>query len=138
MICTSLTSTLISLLFHKHIQGTKSDYLFNSKEQWLRLVYNLPREMACDLIDWSWTAQTSTSGPFKLFSAINISILMNGSDENEQNVNPPNEYTSKMYALRDIKKGEELLVIQVCIDYHVLLQTHIDTNKVTIPSLSYS
>ena len=49
-------------------------------------------------------------GPFKLFSAINISILMNGSDENEQNVNPPNEYTSKMYALRDIKKGEELLV----------------------------
>ena len=66
--------------------------------------------MACDLIDWSWTAQTSRDGPFKLFSAINISILMNGSDENEQNVNPPNEYTSKMYALRDIKKGEELLV----------------------------
>ena len=64
--------------------------------------------MACDLIDWSWTAQ-SEKGGFKLFSAINISILMNGSDENEQNVNPPNEYTSKMYALRDIKKNEELL-----------------------------
>ena len=91
-------------------QGTKSDYLFTSKEQWLRLVYNLPREMACDLIDWSWTAQNQKDGPFKLFSAINISILMNGSDKNEQNVNPPNEYTSKMYALRDIKKGEELLV----------------------------
>jgi len=66
--------------------------------------------MACDLIDWSWTAQQTKDGPFQLFSAINISILMNGSDVNEQNVNPPNEYTSKMYALRDIKKGEELLV----------------------------
>ena len=133
MICTSHLHS--SPLFHIQ-QGTKSDYLFNSKEQWIRLVYNLPREMACDLIDWSWTAQSEKGGPFKLFSAINISILMNGSDENEQNVNPPNEYTSKMYALRDIQKGEELLVSQVCIDYHKLLQTtHL---KVTISSLSSS
>lgn len=43
--------------------GTKSDYLFKSKEQWLRLAYNLPREMACDLIDWSWTAQSEKGDP---------------------------------------------------------------------------
>ena len=84
--------------------------------------------MACDLIDWSWTAQMEKDGPFKLFSAINISILMNGSDENEQNVNPPNEYTSKMYALRDIKKGEELLVSQVCI--HDFTNTYILTKVI--------
>jgi len=115
-------------------QGTKSDYLFTSKEQWLRLVYNLPRDMACDLIDWSWTAQTSKNGPFKLFSAINISILMNGSDLNEQNVNPPNEYTSKMYALRDIKKGEELLVSRPYRLSYAFANTYTLT-KVTISSL---
>ena len=41
--------------------GNKSDIQFPSDDDglaWRRLVFNLPRNKACDVIDWSWTAQT--------------------------------------------------------------------------------
>ena len=59
---------------------------------------------------WSWTQQTEENGEYKLFLAINISILFNnGGFEDTMNIKPPTSYSSKFYALRDIRKGEELL-----------------------------
>ena len=93
--------------------GSKSDIQFPSDDDglaWRRLVFNLPRNKACDVIDWSWTAQTEKGGKYKLFSAVDISVLCNGGNDDTINVNPLSEFTSEMYATRDIKKGEELLM----------------------------
>ena len=93
--------------------GNKSDIQFPSDDDglaWRRLVFNLPRNKACDVIDWSWTAQTEKGGKYKLFSAVDISVLCNGGNDDTINVNPLSEFTSEMYATRDIKKGEELLM----------------------------
>jgi len=59
--------------------------------------------------DWSWTMKTTKNGKYKIFSAINISILLNsGNSDDEVNINPESETSSKFYSLRDIKRGEEL------------------------------
>lgn len=54
--------------------------------------------------------KTTKNGKYKIFSAINISILLNsGNSDDEVNINPESETSSKFYSLRDIMKGEELL-----------------------------
>jgi hypothetical protein len=90
--------------------GTKSDIEFPGGEAWRLYILSLPRYRACDVIDWSWTQKTSRDGEYKIFSAMNISILLNGADYmHELNVKPLSNISSRFYALRDIKKGEELL-----------------------------
>ena len=89
--------------------GRKSDFIFPSAMAWRRYVFSLPRNKACDVIDWSWTQKKKKRGPYQLFSAMNISILLNGGDKDTVNINPRSSLSSKMYALRDIRKGEELL-----------------------------
>lgn len=90
--------------------GNKSDIVFPGGEAWRLYVLSLPRHRACDFIDWTWTQKTSSDGKYKIFSAMNISILFNGADDiHEMNVNPLSSISSLFYALRDIKKGEELL-----------------------------
>ena len=78
-----------------------------SADEWRKLAFALPQKMACDFSEWTWTQQTEKGGPYKIFTAFNISILMNGSKH--ANTMPPNSYSSKMYATRDIKKDEEIL-----------------------------
>ena len=91
--------------------GTKSDFVFPTGMSWRRLIFNLPQNAACDVIDWTWTQQTEENGEYKLFAPINISGLFNCGNWNADtmNVNPESSYSSKFYALRDIMKGEELL-----------------------------
>ena len=89
--------------------GTISDHLFPTGMSWRRLVFNVPINAACDVIDWTWTQQTEENGEYKLFAPINISGLFNGGNEDTMNINPPSSTSSKFYALKDIKKDEELL-----------------------------
>ena len=96
--------------------GAKSDVYFPNAMSWREFIFSLPRNKACDVIDWCWTQQVlvenGNGGDFVyiIFSSMNISILINGGeDEDTMNVNPKSEYSSQFYALRDIKMGEELL-----------------------------
>ena len=90
--------------------GTKSDIVFPDSMSWRRLLFNLPRRVACDVIDWSWVQQLEVGGDYKLLSAINISVLFNDAKHGyKMNVNPMSGTSSKFYALRDIMMGEELL-----------------------------
>ena len=90
--------------------GTKSDIVFPDSMSWRRLLFNLPRRVACDVIDWSWVQQLEVGGDYKLLSAINISVLFNDAKHGyKMNVNPMSGTSSKFYALRDIRMGEELL-----------------------------
>ncbi len=93
--------------------GTDSDIVFPDALSWRQLIFSLEREMACSLVDWTWTQSTTKeeyeNGELKLFTAPNISVLLNGSSGEEVNINPKTGYSSKYYALRDIKKGEELV-----------------------------
>ena len=58
------------------------------------------------MIDWAWTQTTTKNGKYKIFSAINISILLNsGNSDDEVNINPESETSSKFSSLRDIKRG---------------------------------
>lgn len=83
-----------------------------SADDWRKMAFALPQKMACDFSEWTWTQPTEKGGPYKIFTAFNISILMNGSSE--PNTMPKSSYSSIMYALRDIKKDEEILT-----DYEV-------------------
>lgn len=86
--------------------GNASDVEMSANE-WRKMALALPQKMACDFSEWTWTQQMEKGGPYKIFTAFNISILMNGS--NKPNTMPKSSYSSVMYALRDIKKDEEIL-----------------------------
>ncbi|KAL7543106.1 hypothetical protein ACHAXR_012673 [Thalassiosira sp. AJA248-18] len=88
--------------------GTNSDIMFPDAMAWRRYIFSLPRNRACDMVDWTWTQQSDEDGEFHIFSAINISVLHNGATE-AANVNPTSSTSSKFYATRDINRGEELL-----------------------------
>ena len=91
--------------------GTKSDIEFSAND-WRKMAFALPQKMACDFAEWTWTQPTERGGPYKLFTAFNISILMNSSTN--PNTMPKNKYHTKMYATRDINKDEEILT-----DYNI-------------------
>lgn len=90
--------------------GGLSDVSFPSGMAWREYVFALPRNKACDMIDWTWTQKTSEGGKYRIFSAMNISVLCNGAmEDGEVNMTPRESTSSKMYATRDIQKGEEIL-----------------------------
>lgn len=92
--------------------GKKSDIEFPGGDAWRKFVFSLPRNRACDVIDWSWTQKRSRNGKLRLFSAMNISILLNGAEDvRSANILPSSTIANRFYALRDIKKGQELLTI---------------------------
>lgn len=97
--------------------GTKSDVVFPDALSWKRLMFALPRKMACDNAEWTFTQQYEEDGPMRVVSSLNIAILMNeGNTADEKNVEPQNEdgeyseYATVLYATRDIKKDEEILM----------------------------
>lgn len=87
--------------------GPRSSVAFPDALSYRRLIINLPRNTACDVTEWAWTQQLAYGGEMKIVLDLNIAALMNSS--NEPNIGPMNKYTTKMYALRDIKQGEEIL-----------------------------
>ena len=97
--------------------GAKSDIVFTDGMSWRRFMFALPRKMACDTAEWTFTQQFEEDGPMRVVSSLNIAILMNeGNTVNEVNVQPqnesgePSEYSVVFYAMRDIKKDEEILM----------------------------
>ena len=107
--------------------GRHSDISFPDGMAWRRFIFSLPtRKKACDVIDWTWTQNTGKKKLLKIFSAINISVLLNEGDNGDYkktsglstisskkkyackncNVNPRSKASSKFIALRDIKMGE--------------------------------
>jgi hypothetical protein len=91
--------------------GSRSDVAFPGAEAWRRYVFSLPKHWACDFLAWTWTQKKSRNGKYEIFSAMNISVLFNGGAKasHEVNVGPRSSISSRFFALRDIKKGEELL-----------------------------
>jgi len=97
--------------------GNKSDVVFPDGLSWKRYMFALPRTLACDNAEWSFTQQFEEDGPMRVVSSLNIAILMNeGNTVKDVNVQPedgngkPSEYSAVFYAMRDIKKDEEILM----------------------------
>jgi hypothetical protein len=87
--------------------GPRSSVAFPNADSYRRLIINLPRNIACDVTEWAWTQRLAYGGEMKIVLDLNIAALMNSSEE--PNIGPVNKYTTKMYALRDIGEGEEIL-----------------------------
>jgi len=97
--------------------GTKSDVVFPNETSWKRFMFAMPRKMACDNAEWSFTQQFEKDGRMRIVSSLNIAILMNeGNHRNEVNVEPKDgkgetsEYSTLFRAIKDIKKDEEILM----------------------------
>jgi len=87
--------------------GPRSNIIFPDAMSFRRLVVNLPRRTACDITEWSWTQRLEKDGEVRLFVDLNIAALMNSS--HEPNIAPKSKTTTQLYALRDIKQGEEIM-----------------------------
>jgi hypothetical protein len=97
---------------------------FDDGELWKKLVVSLPRSMACDVMEWSWTQDVFTEGNTKLCLSIGDgdSFLNNGdNDEGTVTIAPTNMTSLKWWAVKDIKEGEEL-----AFDYEVFEPTRWD------------
>eukprot|EP00574_Skeletonema_japonicum_P001032 CAMPEP_0201741814 /NCGR_PEP_ID=MMETSP0593-20130828/47002_1 /ASSEMBLY_ACC=CAM_ASM_000672 /TAXON_ID=267983 /ORGANISM="Skeletonema japonicum, Strain CCMP2506" /LENGTH=359 /DNA_ID=CAMNT_0048236153 /DNA_START=81 /DNA_END=1157 /DNA_ORIENTATION=- len=97
--------------------GTKSDVVFPNETSWKRFMFALPRKIACDQSEWTFTQQLEEDGPMRIVSSLNIAILMNqGNTLRDVNVQPedgngkPSEYSSLFRAMKDIKIDEEILM----------------------------
>merc|ERR1712087_417576 len=94
-----------------HRGGGRGDVIFQDGPSWRRFVFSLPRQYACDIMDWQWTQQTEEGGPLKLYLGLDIATLMNGYNhkfsETIPNILPKNITSMDYYALRDIQKDEE-------------------------------
>ena len=92
--------------------GTKSDMIFTTVDAIRRYLLALPEPMACDVLEWTYTEKLVKGGPSVLLCASDISSLANSAwGEDDPNIMPKNKKSSvRLYATRDIKKGEELLM----------------------------
>eukprot|EP00985_Skeletonema_marinoi_P013789 scaffold6881_cov127-Skeletonema_marinoi.AAC.7 len=98
--------------------GTNSDVAFPDAMAYRRFVFSLPRRVACDITEWTWTQRLEQNGPMKIMLAINISAMLStwqstGFTSEDANVllEPESEGSTShlYYATRDIKRGEEIL-----------------------------
>jgi len=97
--------------------GEIDSVLFPDPASFREFIFSLPRNRACDELDWVWTQRESGEDPLKLYTAFTITVLWNGEWINKErrlgnttvNVNPESSFSSKFIALRDIDEGEELL-----------------------------
>ena len=89
--------------------GTHSEIIFPSGMSWRKYIFALPRNKACDMIDWTWTQEHESDGKIHILTAMNIEVLWNGGNKQTMNTSPESDHSMKEYALRDIAKGEELL-----------------------------
>ncbi|KAL7554848.1 hypothetical protein ACHAWF_018393 [Thalassiosira exigua] len=87
--------------------GSDGDVLFPDAASWRDFVFSLPREEACDAIDWTRTRKQK-DGKHRIFSSLNLfALLQKGSGKN-QNVGRKSSRSPKLFALRDIQAGERL------------------------------
>eukprot|EP00580_Thalassiosira_gravida_P006058 CAMPEP_0201656226 /NCGR_PEP_ID=MMETSP0493-20130528/46417_1 /ASSEMBLY_ACC=CAM_ASM_000838 /TAXON_ID=420259 /ORGANISM="Thalassiosira gravida, Strain GMp14c1" /LENGTH=111 /DNA_ID=CAMNT_0048132835 /DNA_START=660 /DNA_END=995 /DNA_ORIENTATION=+ len=102
--------------------GTNSNVMFPDAMAWRRFIFALPRNRACDMMEWSWTQSFMDGHVIKdeIFAAINISVFLGGTRIGRvKNVDcePP---SSRYYATRDIRKDEAILSGILSVAYGVI------------------
>ena len=83
------------------------DDLVVTANDYRKYFFSLPSKMACDLTEWTWTQQFERDGPYKILFDLHIANFKNSGSH--PNVIPNSKYELEMRAIRDIKKGEEIL-----------------------------
>jgi len=86
--------------------GPHSFIVFPDALSFRRLVFALPRKSACDITEWAWHQELTPGGRLTIVVDANIAALMNSSPE--PNIAPKTDTDTKLYAVRDIRKGEEI------------------------------
>jgi hypothetical protein len=96
---------------------------FDSGMLWKKYAVSLPREMACDVHEWTWTQDVYHEGNTKLLLSIGDgdSYLNNPDPDEDETIVPTNLTSMKFQAARNIQKGEELMY-----DYDVFEPTKYD------------
>eukprot|EP00574_Skeletonema_japonicum_P008801 CAMPEP_0201732160 /NCGR_PEP_ID=MMETSP0593-20130828/28067_1 /ASSEMBLY_ACC=CAM_ASM_000672 /TAXON_ID=267983 /ORGANISM="Skeletonema japonicum, Strain CCMP2506" /LENGTH=305 /DNA_ID=CAMNT_0048225083 /DNA_START=27 /DNA_END=944 /DNA_ORIENTATION=- len=98
--------------------GLLSDIIFPGYGaiKWKEFVFSLPRDLACDCTDWHWMQIKHEDDDYHMVAALDISILMNSGGEEfgsdrimTPNVLPEDKYSGRQFAVRDIRKDEEIL-----------------------------
>lgn len=89
--------------------GNRSAMQFTDTLAWRRFVFSLPRKMACDIAEWSWTQKLSAREKTRVLVDLNISAFFNSGWSKRSNVGPKESTSLKFYATEDIAKGAELL-----------------------------
>lgn len=90
---------------------TCSVVTFTDGQLWKQYVVSLPRMMACDVLEWTWSQNVQTMGDVRLCLSIGDgdSYLNNADIDEDINI-APTSLTSMMFeATKDIMKGEELI-----------------------------
>jgi len=86
------------------------DVTFPDAYTFRHYIFSLPKRMACDVVDWAWSRKLSDDGPDVICLSINIASLMNsGETPSEVNVSINSSTSDSFYAMRDIRKDEEIL-----------------------------
>lgn len=92
--------------------GTQSDVMFPDAHTFRKFMFALPKkDIACDVTDFIWSQRLKEDGPMHIMAAFNIATYVNDAEEAEKEVNvlPKDENSLKLYATKDIEKGEEVL-----------------------------
>lgn len=106
--------------------GTETDITFPSVQSFRKFMFALPKkDMACDVTEWVWTQRKEEEGgKMYIMTVFNIAIYMNDADEAGKEVNALpkkkvdtegenkkelDHWWHKVYATKDIEKGEEIL-----------------------------
>jgi len=85
------------------------DVTFPDAYAFRQYIFSLPKRMACDVVEWAWSRKLSESGPDAICLSINIASLMNSGGPGQVNVSINTSTSDSFYALRDIRKDEEIL-----------------------------
>jgi len=88
--------------------GTNNDNKFPDRKTYNHFVYDLPQKNACDMLYWCWRQRLEKNGRRENLCTFNISSLMNGSTH-DYNIDPESTMSQKFYAVRDIKKNDEIM-----------------------------
>mmetsp|Transcript_4505 Transcript_4505/g.8366 ORF Transcript_4505/g.8366 Transcript_4505/m.8366 type:complete len:312 (+) Transcript_4505:140-1075(+) len=89
--------------------GKRSAVMFPTAVAWRRFVFSLPRDMACDIMEWTWTQSISQGDKQRLLVDLNIAAFFNNGGKANSNVKARTPTSSKFIATRHIKKDTELL-----------------------------
>jgi hypothetical protein len=103
--------------------STCSVVFFDDGLLWKKYVVSLPREMGCDVMEWTWTQHVFEEGNVRLCLSIGDgdSFLNDADVDEDVNIAPTNGTSMKFHAVRDIRKGEELIY-----DYEVFEPTEFE------------
>lgn len=88
--------------------GHPNTVFFLEGKSWYRFVSTLPREMACDVMEWAWQQDLTNFGNVVLCLNLDESVFFNDG-EGSCNMKMKETTSLDFYASRDIEIGEELV-----------------------------